>query len=90
MLGAAEVVAAGDSPLVVGLVVGLSDGTPLVVLLGVVLSGDVEVVGVVVGVVMSVRGCTSVRGTQVYDGSGMKPGGTTSLAGTCCGTEGSG
>ena len=65
VLGAAEVVAVGDSPLVVGLVVALSDGTPLVLLVGVVVSDDVGVVGVVVGVVVSVRACTSVRGTQV-------------------------
>ena len=45
---------------------------------------SVVVVGVVVVVV--VRGsCTLVRGTQVYAGSGTKPGGTTSVAGACTG-----
>jgi ribonuclease E len=46
------------------------------------------VVSVVVGVVVVVvlRGsCTLVRGTQVYAGSGTKPGGTTSVAGACTG-----
>ncbi|MFY9491693.1 MAG: hypothetical protein WAP49_12545, partial [Mycobacterium sp.] len=55
---------------------------------GVVVSPEVVVVGVVVVVV--VRGSTSVRGAQVYAGSGMKPGGTTSLAGTCVGGAGAG
>jgi hypothetical protein len=45
---------------------------------------SVVVVGVVVVVVL--RGsCTLVRGTQVYAGSGTKPGGTTSVAGACTG-----
>jgi hypothetical protein len=46
------------------------------------------VVSVVVGVVVVVvlRGSsTFVRGTQVYAGSGTKPGGTTSVAGVCTG-----
>ena len=49
---------------------------------------DVGLVVVVVGVVVVVvlRGsCTLVRGTQVYAGSGTKPGGTTSVAGACTG-----
>gem|GEM_PF-6688624 len=58
---------------------------------GVVVSPEVVVVGVVVVVVVVVvRGSTSVRGAQVYAGSGMKPGGTTSLAGTCVGGAGAG
>ncbi len=54
--------------------------------------GTVESVGavvgasLVVGVVVVVSRCTSVLGTQVYDGSGMKPGGTT----CCAGAGGSG
>jgi hypothetical protein len=56
---------------------------------GAVVSPEVVVVGVVV-VVVVVRGSTSVRGAQVYAGSGMKPGGTTSLAGTCAGGAGAG
>jgi hypothetical protein len=46
------------------------------------------VVSVVVGVVVVVvlgGSCTLVRGTQVYSGSGTKPGGTTSVAGVCTG-----
>ncbi len=46
---------------------------------GVVVSG--EVVSLVVGVVDVGSLWTSVRGTQVYDGSGTKPGGTTCVAG---------
>jgi hypothetical protein len=58
---------------------------------GAVVSPEVVVVGVVVVVVVVVvRGSTSVRGAQVYAGSGMKPGGTTSLAGTCAGGAGAG
>lgn len=42
-----------------------------------------SVVVVVVGVVVVVLGCvrTLVRGTQVYAGSGMNPGGTTAVSG---------
>jgi hypothetical protein len=55
----------------VGLVVSV------VVVPVVVVAGDVPVV---------LRGsCTFVRGTQVYEGSGTKPGGTTSVAGACTG-----
>ena len=48
---------------------------------GSVVSVVVVVVGVVVLVVV-VRSRTSVRGTHVYDGSGMKPGGTIWVAGS--------
>jgi hypothetical protein len=66
-------------------------GVPVVVVsvddvvdVGLVLSVVVGVVVVVVVVVL--RGsCTLVRGTQVYAGSGTKPGGTTSVAGACTG-----
>lgn len=46
----------------------------------VVSSGDVVSL-VMVGAVDVGLLCTSVRGTHVYDGSGMKPGGTTCVAG---------
>lgn len=39
--------------------------------------GVVDVVTLVLGEVVVEFRCTSVRGTQVYDGSGMNPGGTT-------------
>lgn len=81
-VGEPELVGAGVAPLV----------TPLVGVSVAVSSdpGDMGVVGVV-GVVsaeVSAR-WTSVRGTHVYAGSGMNPGGTTLLAGTCVesGTE---
>jgi hypothetical protein len=50
----------------------------------------VGVVVVVVGVVDVVRGrsWTLVRGTQVYSGSGTKPGGTTAVSGTTGGAGG--
>jgi hypothetical protein len=90
-VGAADAGAGGvevsvvDDPVVgVPVVVSVDDvvedpvvGLPVVVVV-------VGVVVVVVGVVL--RGsCTFVRGTQVYEGSGTKPGGTTSVAGACTG-----
>jgi hypothetical protein len=77
--GASGAVVVGD--VVEALVVEVSVDD--VVDVGLVVS-VVVVVGVVVVVVL--RGsCTLVRGTQVYAGSGTKPGGTTSVAGTCTG-----
>jgi hypothetical protein len=52
----------------VGLVVSVGDGSVVVVVVVGVVVVDVVVVG---------RVSTLVRGTQVYSGSGMKPGGTT-------------
>ena len=79
--GAAGAVVVGDVvevPVVVVPVVVVDD----VVDVGLVVS--VVVVGVVV-VVVPRGSCTFVRGTQVYAGSGTKPGGTTSVAGACTG-----
>jgi hypothetical protein len=73
----------GDS-----LTVVVGSSTPVVV--GVVVVRVVVVGVVVVGVVVGERRSTSARGAQVYAGSGMKPGGTTSVAGTCSGGAGAG
>lgn len=80
--------------------VGVVDGAGVDVALVadgfVVVSPVAEVVGVVAdvsGSVVTLLGTcrwTSVRGTQVYDGSGTNPGGTTSAAGICEGADGSG
>ncbi|WP_370629621.1 hypothetical protein [Mycolicibacterium sp. BK634] len=61
-------------------VVDVGDVGDVSEVVGSVVSVVVVVVGVVVLVVV-VRSRTSVRGTQVYDGSGMKPGGTIWVAG---------
>ncbi|BBY65685.1 hypothetical protein [Mycolicibacterium helvum] len=80
--GATDVVVVGE----VGDVGDVGDVSDVV---GSVVSVVVVVVGVVVVVVVVVTGCrTSVRGTHVYDGSGMKPGGTTWLAGSGAGGAG--
>jgi hypothetical protein len=79
--GATGVVVVGE----VGEVGEVGDVSDVV---GAVVSVVVVVVGVVVLVVV-VRSRTSVRGTQVYDGSGTKPGGTIWVAGAS-GATGSG
>ncbi|BBZ27448.1 hypothetical protein MMAD_17430 [Mycolicibacterium madagascariense] len=88
--GSTIVVAVGG-PLVEGVVLG-----PEVDVVDVGLVSEV-VVSVVVGVVVGVdryvvRGavCTLVRGTHVYSGSGMKPGGTTWVASGAAGGGGAG
>jgi hypothetical protein len=84
-VGLGDTVLGGNGPgpsgstTVVGAVPGGDPG--LVGGVGSVGLGSVEdsvvVVVVVVGVVYLGRSWTFVRGTQVYSGSGMKPGGTT-------------
>ena len=76
VVGGASVVDVGVSP---GDVVSVGSVGDVVV---VVVGGSVVVVVVVVVVGYVVRGTsTLVRGTQVYSGSGTKPGGTTWVTG---------
>ncbi len=91
--GARVNVCGDDPPGSITVVTGPGD-VPEVGLVEVVVSpGEVDsvgLVGVVVVVVLSdspVR--TLVRGTQVYCGSGMKPGGTTAISGMRSGAGGS-
>jgi len=64
---------------------GFVGGSPVAEVVGVV----ADVSGSVVTLLGTCR-WTSVRGTQVYEGSGTKPGGTTSAAGICEGADSSG